>query len=160
MITFNYKGISIEASTEIASQEIKEEQRTRIRFDKITRVYVSFFEYTIDSGNLNDLAFAKACTQYFLQSYWKRNNKQGCKIDLAKTLLRDGDLCQELALNFTARQKDNKHYLQISLQVAGATLDEVYLDGQEVIMLDISLGKAISLLTPKPLYTEDLAIIA
>jgi hypothetical protein len=32
---------------------------------------------------------------------------------------------------------------------------ETYLDGQEVIMLDIALGKAISLLTPKVVESEE-----
>jgi len=38
--------------------------------------------------------------------------------------------------------------LQISLQQSGKTVHEIYLDGQETIMLDIAIAKAISILTP------------
>jgi hypothetical protein len=36
----------------------------------------------------------------------------------------------------------------VSIQKAGQTVNELYLDGQEVIMLDIAIGKALNLLPP------------
>ena len=38
--------------------------------------------------------------------------------------------------------------MQIILKKAGETVNEIYLDGQETIMLDIAIAKAIALLTP------------
>jgi len=45
-------------------------------------------------------------------------------------------------------KKNNRNYLQISLHKKGETIKEEYLEGQEVIMLDIALGKALNLLPP------------
>ncbi|HEX2768855.1 MAG TPA: hypothetical protein VHN12_06190 [Geobacteraceae bacterium] len=59
-------------------------------------------------------------------------------------------------LCFVAKQKDKRNYLQISLAKKGETIKEEYLDGQEVIMLDIALGKAINLLTPSLDKTGDI----
>ena len=90
----------------------------------------------------------KSCLQYFMQGYWKRSNKEGGKIDLAKGLHHEDFGAGRSSLYFVAKQKDKKHYLQISLQQAGETVNEIYLDGQETIMLDIAIAKAIGLLTP------------
>jgi hypothetical protein len=85
---------------------------------------------------------------YFMQAYWKRSSKEGSRIELAKVLSRKDYKGNQEALFFVARQKDKMNYLQISLAKKGETVKEQYLDGQEVIMLDIALGKAINLLTP------------
>lgn len=69
---------------------------------------------------------------------------------MGKALENDDKADGDKILNFVARQKDNQHYLHIYVQENGRTTNEVYLDGQETIMLDIALGKAINLLTPTP----------
>ena len=90
----------------------------------------------------------KSILQYFMQAIWKRSTKQGSRIELAKYLTRKDHQESYETLCFIARQKDNKNYPQISLVKKGETVKEEYLDGQVVIMLDIAIGKAISLLTP------------
>lgn len=149
MINFDYKGIRVEAMAD--SQQVNYEDagnRHRTRFERDVQVFVHFWDFLIWNGNLQELAFVKSCLQYFMQGYWKRTNKEGGKIDLAKCLHQEDSRKGRLSLYFVARQKNNRHYLQICLQRAGKTVNEIYFDGQEVIMLDIVLAKAINLLTP------------
>lgn len=154
MVSFHHRGIFIEATVETVPCAFMLENQPRMRIDRIPDVRVNFWGYIIQNGNLDGLAFAKSCTQYFLQCYWKRSNKQGTKIELGKTL-KDGEKSDvEKTLNFVARQKDNQHYLHIYVQENGRTTNEVYLDGQETIMLDIALGKAVNLLTPTPHFVS------
>ena len=149
MIEFEYKGIQIEVAAENQQINYKDSgNHHRTRFERDIRVFVHFWDFVIWNGNLQELAFVKSCLQYFMQGYWKRSNKEGGKIDLAKGLHHEDFDAGRSSLYFVARQKDKKHYLQISLQQAGETVNEIYLDGQETIMLDIAIAKAIALLTP------------
>jgi hypothetical protein len=149
MIKFDYKGIKIVVAAENQQINYKDsENRHRTRFERDLKVFVYFWDFVIWNGNLQELAFVKSCLQLFMQGYWKRGVKDGGKIDLAKELHHEDFGAVRSSLNFVARQKDKKHYLQISLQQAGETVNEIYLDGQETIMLDIAIAKAINLLTP------------
>lgn len=148
MIEFDFKGIKIEATVEMEQHDYRDAGgHYKSRFDRETKVVVRFWGFTID-GNLTELTFVKSTLNYFMQCYWKRTSKEGSKIDLAKGLHHETSLTGRQSLYFVARQKDKKHFLQICLQQRGATVNESYLDGQEVIMLDIVIGKAINLLTP------------
>jgi hypothetical protein len=146
MIEYEFKGIRIGAETHMIRDDFKDaDNKYRTRFDRENTVTVRFWEFVIDD-NLTGLAFVKSSLSYFMQAYWKRSSKDGSKVDLVKCLShKDG----QQSLYFTARQKDNKHFLHICLKQGSATVSECYLDGQEVIMLDIAIGKAISLLMPK-----------
>ncbi|MEI6702901.1 MAG: hypothetical protein WCL71_05115 [Deltaproteobacteria bacterium] len=149
MIDFDFKGIRVEATADNQQVDYMDAgNRHRTRFERDVRVFVHFWDFVIWNGNLQELAFVKSCLQYFMQGYWKRATKEGSKIDLAKFLHKEDTREGRLSLYFVARQKDKKHYLQICLQRAGKTVNEIYIDGQEVIMLDIALAKAINLLTP------------
>ncbi len=53
-----------------------------------------------------------------------------------------------------ARQKNGIQSLEISVADNGMPAGEVYLSGQEVIMLDIAIGKAINLLSPETVYLQ------
>jgi hypothetical protein len=121
---------------------------SRIRFDREVTVDVSFWDYDFQDGDLYELAFVRSILQYFMQAYWKRSSKEGSRIELAKVLSRNDRNGKQESLCFAARQKDNRNYLQISLVKKGEAVKEEYLEGQEVIMLDIALGKALNLLTP------------
>lgn len=146
MINFDFKGIRIEATADMQQVDYKDAGgRQRTRFERDVRVFARFWDYIIWSGDFQELAFVKSCLQYFMHGYWKRSSKDGIKIDLAKVLHQEH---LSLSLWFIARQKNKKHYLQICLQRAGVTENETYIDGQEAILLDIALGKAINLLTP------------
>jgi hypothetical protein len=148
VINFVYKGIRIEVTADNQQVDYKDAgNRQRTRFQKDVRVLVHFWDFVI-WNNLQELAFVKSCLQYFLQGYWKRTSKEGSKIDLAKELHHDDATLGRLSLYFVARQKNKKHFLQICLQRSGKTLNELYIDGQETLMLDIALAKAINLLTP------------
>ena len=149
VINFDFKGIRIQAAVENQQVDYKDAgNRNRTRFERDVRVSVHFWDFTIWNGNLQKLAFMKSCLQYFMQGYWRRSPKECNKIDLAKVIVQEDTINGHLFLHFVARQKDKKNYLQICLQRAGKTVNEIYIDGQEAIMLDIALGKAINLLTP------------
>lgn len=154
MIEFNFKGISIAAETTLTQHDyLICEKQVRSRHDKIVWLQVRFWEFIID-GNLQELAFVKSTLSYFMQAYWKRSSKEGCRVDLSKSLCHEKPDHTLHSLNFVARQKDRKNFLHIALVQNNATVKECYLDGQEVIMLDIAMAKAINLLTPKTIYQD------
>jgi hypothetical protein len=157
MIEYDYKGIKVEATVEMERHDyVDAGGHSRARFDRNTKVVVRFWSFAID-GSLTELAYIKSTLNYFMQCYWKRTSKEGSRIDLAKLIhhCHESHFVNPQSLNLMARQKNKKHYLEISLFENGNPAGEVYLDGQEVIMLDISLGKAISLLTPKVVEREE-----
>ena len=148
-LKFNFKGITISTSVNMHEKGYKDGGgHSRIRFDREVTVDVSFWDYDFRDGDLYELTFVKSILQYFMQAYWKRSSKEGSRIELAKVLSRKDHNGKHEALCFVARQKDNRNYLQISLHRKGEIIKEEYLDGQEVIMLDIALGKALNLVTP------------
>lgn len=147
---FEFKGITISATVEMEQHDYQDaDKRWRTRFERDVRVHVEFWDFSLWYGNLQELAFVKSILNYFMQAYWRRSSKQGDQIDLDKALHRETSYAGRQALYFVARQKNKKHFLQICLEQDGETVNEVYLDGQEVIMLDVAIGKAISLLPPK-----------
>lgn len=83
-----------------------------------------------------------------MHAYWKRSGKEASKIDLAKVLQHQSSHAGRQSLYFVGRRKEKKRFLHICLQQTGTKNTECYLDGQEVIMLDIALGKAINLPAP------------
>lgn len=155
MINFEFKGIRIGATTDLRQIDYRDARHNpKTRFEKSVEIFVQFWDFTIFNDNLYDLAFIKSTLQYFMQSYWKRSNKAGGKIVLSKALHQDHPFSGQQSLMFVARQKNNLHYLHVCLQTAGSDtiLKEVYLDGQEVLMLEIALNKVINLLSPMPIH--------
>jgi len=149
MVEFEFKGISISSSVHMDERVYKDAGgHSRTRFDREVSVDVRFWNFDLRRGDLSQLAFIKSVLQYFMQAYWKRSTKEGSRIELAKSLARKDNKGNHETLCFVARQKDKRNYLQITLTKKGETVKEEYLDGQEVIMLDVALGKAINLLTP------------
>ena len=147
MIDFEFKEICVNATVEIARREFRDSQGHHLnRFDRNTRVKVSFWNFVIDN-DLYQLAMVKSTLNYFMQAYWKRSSKGGSKIELA-TALEHGDLFTLQSLNLIARQKNGIQYLEVSVAEDGKPAGEVYLSAKEVIMLDIAISKAINLLTP------------
>jgi len=128
----------------------------RTRFDKEVSVHVRLWDYDFRDGDLYELTFVKCIFHYFMQSYWKRSSKEGSRIDLAKSLSRKDHKGNPEGLCFVAKRKDKRNYLHIWHEKNGKPVKEIYLDGQEVIMLDIALGKAINLLTPALDRTGDI----
>lgn len=156
MVEYQYKGIKVEATAEMSQHDyVDSGGHSRARFDRNAKVVVRFWSFTID-GNLAELAYVKSTLNYFMQAYWKRTSKEGSRIELSKSIEHydKHHRANPQTLNFMARQKNKKHYLEISLYTNGIPDGEIYLDGQEVIMLDIALGKAITLLTPKIVECE------
>lgn len=150
MVNFDFKGISISAEVRMEQSNFKDAGgHSRSRFDKDVAVSVKFWDFILQHGDLYELAFVKATLSYFMQAYWKRSSKQGAKIELVKVLHRKDYHGNQQSLCFVARQKDRRNYLHITQVKKAETVNEVYLDGQEVIMLDIAIGKAINLLTPR-----------
>jgi len=157
VVRFDFKGISISSSFHMDERIYKDAGgHKRTRFDREVSLYVSFWGFNLQHGDLYELAFVRSILHYFMQAYWKRSSKEGSRIELAKVLSRKDYKGNQEALCFVAKQKDKENSLQISLTKKGETVKEVYLDGQEVIMLDIALGKAINLLTPSLDRTSDI----
>ena len=158
MIEFDFKGINIEARVEMIPHDYLDGDirynRQRTRFDRNVKVFVQFWEFRIHNGNLYELAFIKSTLNYFIHSCWKRSIKEGGKIDLDKALFHESSYVTPSSLHFVARQKDNKHFLHIFLRQDG-NVKECYLDLHEVTMLDIAIGKIISLLTPKVVEAQE-----
>jgi hypothetical protein len=157
MIEYDYKGIKVEATVEMEQHDyVDAGGHCRARFDRNTKVVVQFWSFTID-GSLTELTYIKSILNYFMQCYWKRTSKEGSRIELAKMIHHcdKNHFGLQQSLNLIARQKNKKHYLELSMFENGEPVGEVYLDGQEVIMLDIAIGKATSLLTPKVVGSEE-----
>ena len=147
MVDFEFKGIRVNATVEITWRELKDSGGHHLnRFDRNTNVKVSFWDFII-VNDLYELAMVKSTLSYFMQAYWKRSSKAGSKIELATAIFHDDDFNTQ-ALNIIARQKNGIQSLEISVADDGSPAGEVYLSAQEVIMLDIAIGKAINLLSP------------
>ena len=148
MIKYDYKGIKIDATLEIKKHDYKNSNNTiRTYFEREVVVIASLLGFVM-RGNFQEFAFVKSVLQYFLQGYWKRPNKEGTKFELVKVLKEGEWFHNNCTLNFDTKQKDNKLYLYVCVKHEETVLKEVYLDVQEVMMLDIALGKAINLLMP------------
>jgi hypothetical protein len=155
MVEFDFKGIKVVATVVIDRQEYKDSNyKAQTRFNRDVVASVGFWNFNI-VNDLYDFAFVKSTLNYFMQCYWKRTSKEGSKIDLA-TALEHGDdrppYVINQSLNMVARQKDKKHFLEISLTENGKPAGKVYLSGREVIMLDIAISKAIHLLSPRTIF--------
>ena len=147
MIDFNLKGISVSATVEMERYDYRDNGgHYKTRFNRNTLVTANFWGFVIDN-DLYELAMVKSTLNYFMQAYWKRSSKAGSRIELV-TVLKRNDGGNQQGLYLVARQKDCIHSLEISLVEKGAPTGKIYLNGQEVIMLDIAIGKAINLLTP------------
>ena len=143
MIDFSFKGIEVSADAQSNRIDYKDAWGNhKSRIDRQIAIIVKFWNFFI-SDDFFGLSYVKSVLQYFLHCYWKRSSKVN-RINLSKSLWQH----DSTALNFAARQKNNANYLHIYLTENGKTVDEVYLDGQEVIMLDIALGKVLNLLQP------------
>lgn len=148
MIEFDFKGINLVASAELLQKNYIDAKRNiRTRFDRELKVEIHFWRFSI-IGDLQELSAVKSILQSYMLCYWNRSDVKDRKIEFTKTLCRNDSLYGLQSLSFDARQKAYKYYLHIKFHSGGGTRDEAYLDGQEVLMLDIVLNKAISLLSP------------
>jgi len=158
MLKFKLDGIIVETMAELEHHEYTDENRhkhSRIERKMTTRLL--FWGFVV-WGTLQDLALIKSSLTYFIQGYWKRSSKAASKIDLDTEISHphiDGNI---RAVHFTARQKNNKNFLYISLEKDGVTQHEMYLDGQQVLMLEIAISKAISLLSPRIVAQDEMRI--
>jgi len=153
MIDFEFKGIRVNAKVELERYDYKDaNNRGQTRFNRNMAVTVGFWDYII-VNDLYELAMVKSTLSYFMQAYWKRSSKAGSKIELATALFHDDDFNPQ-ALNLIARQKNGIQSMEVSVADNGMPAGEVYLSAQEVIMLDIAIGKAINLLSPETVYLQ------
>ena len=147
MVDYEFKGIRVNATGELERYDYKDAgNRGQTRFNRNMVVTVGFWDFVI-VNDLYELAMVKSTLNYFMQAYWKRSSKAGSKIELATALFHHDDFNSQ-ALNMIARQKNNIQSLEVSVTDDGRPAGEVYLSAQEVIMLDIAIGKAINLLSP------------
>lgn len=154
MIDFNLHGIRVSARALVTRREFRDKGGHYLnRFDREISVHVQFWGFVI-GNDLSELATVKSTLNYFMQAYWKRSSRAGSKIELATALFHDDDFNPQ-ALNMIARQKNSIQSLEISVADNGMPAGEIYLSAQEVIMLDIAIGKAISLLAPETVYVTD-----
>lgn len=150
MIGFYHKGIRIESTIE-TTQRYYDHKRDgkRVLLDKNIEVAVNFWEFSIENGNLTELALIKSNLQFYIHCFWKRSSRSGFNLKLEKSIehmTSNGPL----TLSFIAREKNKQLSLYIFLMKSGKVIEEIYLDVQEVMMLDIAINKAINMLTPTP----------
>jgi len=148
MLDFELDGIRIKISGEMEYFEYKDARsQVRTRFERKVNIHVQFWDCII-LGNLQNFSLIKSSLLYFMQGYWKRSGKEASRIDLATEIYRHHPHGDAQTLHFAARQKNKKNFLHISLESNDSIVNEVYLDGQKVLMLDIAIGKALYFLTP------------
>jgi hypothetical protein len=149
MLEFKMDGIKVEIEAELERHEYTDSNRYKhTRFERKIEIRVMFWEL-ITLGNLQDLSLIKSSLTYFMQGYWKRSGKEASRIDLVTNIIKYHPHGYILRLHFSARQKDKKNFLHVSLEKNGLTQHDVYLDGQQVLMLDVAIGKALSFLSPE-----------
>jgi len=100
-------------------------------------------------GNLQDLSLIKSSLTYFMQGYWKRSGSAASRIDLDTSIFQYHSLDYVWNLNFSDRQKDKKSFLRVCLEKNGLMQHQRYLDGQQVLMFDVAISKALYFLSPK-----------
>ena len=145
MIEFDYKGVRISATAEMSRHDFKDANNiNRTRLNRNVKVRVSFWSFDI-YDDLYELSMVKSTLTYFMQAFWKRSSKQGAKIELATSL--EHQFPKQM-LSLIARQKNNKHSLEVSLTENNQQINCVYFSGQEVIMIEIAISKVIALLMP------------
>ena len=148
MVKFYYRDIKVEAIVKMTRDDYRDANNVgRTRFYRNVKVRVSFWNFCIDD-DLCELAMVKSSLSYYMQAFWKRSSKQGSKIELATALEHQ---FPKQTLGLTARQKNNKHSLEVNLVENGLQSECMYLTAQEVILLDVAISKAIALLTPQTL---------
>jgi len=153
MFKFEYKKIRIEATVEMKRYDFKDNFGVARAYDRNVIVRVHFWDFVI-CNDLYELAKVKSTLSYFMQAFWKRSTKQGTKIELDTSLEHVEEYNLQM-LSLIAKQKNNIYSLEVSLTRNGHQLEPIYLSGQEVIMLDIAISKAISILTPEAVYSQD-----
>lgn len=146
---FDYRDIVIEATVQMQRHDFRDSNNIgRTRFDRNVCVTACFWNFKI-FNNFYELCLIKSSLNFFAQAYWKRRSKQSSKIDLATFI--EHPVTSQI-IYFTARQKNNRQSLEISLTEFGQQRWNIYLNAQEVLMVDIAVSKAISLLVPETIY--------
>lgn len=159
MLEFEFLGICIYATVKNVPQQILDDNNRKVsRIVKESEVIVRFWDFWLHSYDLYEIALVKSVTSFFQQSYWRRANKQICKIDLKKSITHTDFLGNKQHLSFEARQKAGLHYLHILYQQENSDVNEAYLDITDVLLLDIALGKALSMLSPQALPIDAYSI--
>jgi hypothetical protein len=149
MLEFKMDGIEVEIEAELERHEYTDSNRYKhSRFERKVEIRVKFWEFVM-LGNLQDLSLIKSSLTYFMQGYWKRSGAAASRIDLDTSIFKHQSLDYVWNLNFSDRQKDKKSFLRVCLERNGLMQHQMYLDGQQVLMLDVAIGKAISLLSPR-----------
>jgi hypothetical protein len=148
MLNFSYNGIKIDAEAEMTPVKYRDGDHQRLRFERDVRVNLNFWDYNIWNGDLFETAFVKSILSHFLHENGRHSRKAEHGIKLNKTLKHDNAYREtDLALSFASRQRNGENYLHIFLEKEGHTINECYLDCMDVGLLDIAVGKAISLMT-------------
>ncbi len=142
-------GIRVEIEAELDRHEYTDSNRYKhSRFERKMEIRVTFWELVI-LGNLQDLSLIKSSLTFFMQGYWKRSGTAAGRIGLNTNIFKYHSLDYVWLLNFSDRQKDKKSSLRVCLEKNGLMQHQIYLDGQQVLMLDVAIGKALSLLSPR-----------
>lgn len=142
-------GIKVEIEAELECHEYTDSNRYKhSRFERKMEIRVKFWEFVI-SGNLQDLSLIKSSLTFFMQGYWKRSGAEASRIGLNTNIFKYHSLDYAWLLNFSDRQKAKKNSLRVCLEKNGLMQHQIYLDGQQVLMLDVAIGKALSLLSPR-----------
>jgi len=133
MITYHWKNVHIEITETRVLQRKEDRYGTgRDIFVRNVEVGIWFWKYYVNG--LTRLAFIKSVLQAFLYN-------------------RMGDIpAEDFVIEFLRlkrTQKDGKQFVKFELcEIDGSVDKEEYFNYQEVVMLDIALGKALNFLSP------------
>lgn len=148
MKDFNFQGIRAGASVVYPKTEYKDSDgRKRSRFERCVRTHFYFWDFCIDD-DLSQLAFVKSIFTYFIHNSEKKSTKSGGRLILSKELEQETHEGQTQMLCFTAKQKNDKNFLHISMTEDDEFMEEIYLDVIDVLMLDAAITKTINLISP------------
>lgn len=158
IILYSASDLKLTVATNFKHYKFKDAKRDiRARVEKYVSVHLDFWdELTITEAELSDLIRIKASLSYFMQCYWKRTGFNNEMIAMPLTLQCNG----EKTLVLSKAQKNKQYYLRVKLNRVTESVminfgRETYLDGIEVVALDIALHKAINLIQPWELIPDD-----
>lgn len=153
---FECHGIKIDIEAKLVVREILDGKKDTIkRTEREITASTYFFNYSVKDKDLTTYAFIKSVLQTYTSLYKSSQGKIGYKIDLDETIHQTSRPYGMQSLQFASKQKSGINSLYICQKNDNEKVWDVYLRYHEVLMLDIALGKVISMMGPSRNQREE-----